>query len=276
MKKCTRRRKRHERYGSFGLAAVAVLICVGWVSGQTVEAQSLRDKRVSIHMKAKTFNVIAARLMFKYDVPIGFEQSTLDNDLVPNVYDIETKLPINPKYMGDVEIPSFSREVPAEYLLTVDLENARLEDVMDSLVSQMRNYQWTINDGVVNIFPKEGRDPRLADLLERKVDEFLYGKGQPIDSIQPKIVFYLPMFQIFLDEYNIGTDNGSTALECESRGDHNVCAGDRGVNDAIMLKYVTFRELLNRITRIKRGGWALRIERSRRYDQEHEFLSLRM
>ena len=252
-----------------------VVMC-GCVSAQSVADESLRDKRVSLHMKAKTFRVITARLMFKYDVPIGFEQSILDNDPVIRYYQLEPQLPLDPKYMGDIEIPSFTTEVSAEYLLTVDFENARLEDVMDSIVSQMKNYQWTINDGVVNIFPIKGRDPRLEKLLGSNVDEFLYGKGQPIGSIEPKITFYLPMFQKFLDEYDLGTNNDIPYLECYGPNNNIECAGDRKLTAPIILKDVTFRELLNKITKIKRGGWLLRLTRSRPDDPQREYLELKV
>ena len=114
-----------------------------------------------------------ARLINKYDIAIGFEESSLDR--THRRYYFETNIPtdeLKAEYSGDKvmvgSMPPFS-----ENLISVDFKDAKLSEVLDCIVKQMANYKWEINDQVVNITPVNGRDLRLKELLERQNFELL-------------------------------------------------------------------------------------------------------
>ncbi len=95
-------------------------------------------------------------MIVDYDIAIGFEESILDRE--HNDYDFEPNLPLPmvqraPSNDGKIQIsitaePLFEAE---KHWFTIHVENKRLEDVMNIIVGQMKNYKWEINDDVVNM-----------------------------------------------------------------------------------------------------------------------------
>lgn len=217
--------------------------------------EDLKEKRITIQMtNERVFNVFL-RLMYVYDIPIGFEESTLDKD--HSDYFFQTLMPPDDKKKDFPDEPeTMSGSSPSSrwtikdkaHLISLDFREARLEDVLDEIVRQMQNYDWTINDGVVNIFPVKGRDSNLEKLLNLRIRGFGVSKGEEFEAIQPLLVLYLPEFKAFLAENNLFAESdryvpsyGKLPLPVELR-----------------FSNLSFKELLNGITRLKRGGWILR------------------
>jgi hypothetical protein len=231
------------------LVVCGFILAIGLQSalGQDTEL-ALRDKRITIHMTQKPLYTVFWRLIQKYDVPIGLEESSLDTD--HEHYDFATNvLPrdIMPIYKEqDPSVPPFS-----EHLITVNFDEARLDDVMDSIVKQMQNYDWDVSDGVINIFPIRGRDERLKSFLDVKVERFAVGAGDEVGAFQARMMLFLPEFKKFVAENKLE----ATTLRNDYTG---------GIlPDGMVFRDKTFKELLNAIVKSKRGGWILHIKRLR-------------
>jgi len=211
---------------------------------------SLKDKRISIQMDKKPLFDVFMRLIYEYDVAIGFEQSVLDSE--HNDYHFETNIPYDEPITlmpnGSRRVTTGARPIIDNHLITVYFNDARLEDVMNAIVRQMRNYDWVIEDDVVNIFPVRGRDPVLVKLLDLKIREFVFPKDGKVGLIQPVIVIDMPEFKTFLEQHNLYAEAVKTAPWFNDRP---LPAGMKFVN-------ISFRELLNSITKSKRGGWILK------------------
>src|SRR5690606_26690050 len=55
----------------------------------------------------------------------------------------------------------------------LNLQNSTLEDALNSLIATNSNYQWRLNDGVINVYPKINRDIITQELLELNIDRFV-------------------------------------------------------------------------------------------------------
>lgn len=218
------------------------------IHGQEKKVE-LKDKRITIQMVKKPLFDVFIRLIYRYDVAIGFEESTLDKD--HNDYHFQTQIPTpddQEKYYTDEGIDYSDVK---NHLITVNFKNAKLEDVLNAIVKQMQNYDWEINNGVVNIFPIKGRDPRFEKLLNLRIREFGVPKGSEVGLIQPLIVLNLPEFKAFLAENN---------LYAESDRDDPWYI-ERPLPVEMKFSNLTFKELLNEITKSKRGGWILKTDK---------------
>jgi hypothetical protein len=246
----------------FILIGCVITIILGslTVFGQETKI-ALKDKRITIQMTQKPLYTIFWRLIQKYDVAIGLEESILDRD--HRHYYFETNL-LTKKYM-----PEYKDQKPpvsefSENLITINLKDAKLEDVVDAIVKQMENYDWEINDGVVNIFPIRGRDERLKKLLDTKVRVFGIGRGSDVGSIQAQIMLFLPEFKVFLAENKLEarTDRNGSDFE------------DQSLPDGMEFTDMTFKQLLNAITKSKRGGWMLQIKNDLKAKPGQEFIEI--
>jgi hypothetical protein len=229
------------------------------ISGQEKEPD-LKDKRIAIKMENQPLGKVFEHLIVNYDIAIGFEESALDRE--HNDYEFETNLPYNNDKKivssdGNMKISVVKQRVfpVKQHWFTVNAENKRLEDVLNVIVGQMQNYKWEINDEVVNIFPVRGRDKKYEELLALNIQSFNLEienynskKGKPIFLIRTKI-FKLPEIQKFLGENRIFYNKGYR---------ESLDNLDRRIPDILNFSNLSLRDLLNKITKIKRGGWILK------------------
>lgn len=218
----------------------------------------LKGKRITIRMEKQPLGVVFKYLMENYDIPIGFEESALDRRL-PD-FRFHANLPGQPQYKTQsadgVEITwTYKRRIfkAKKYPITLDAKDERLEEVFDKIVEQMENYKWEINDGVVNIFPVKGRDERFERLMGIHVQRFVLEKGKTVEDITTNLLA-LPEFEKFLKENKLeflGIRWGTTTDVLKAQY-------GRIINEGMDFSNLTFRDLLNKITKIKRGGWVLR------------------
>lgn len=233
------------------LAVIGLLVCTAMtsaVSGQEVSDETPVSK-VTIRMKNRPLYTVLWTLIQKYDVPIGFEESELDRNR--NAYWFYAQRPVNESTIREyADREMFPAALPAKkYLISVDFTDADIETVLRSVVAQMRNYRLEKNEGVYNIVPFRGRDERLRRLMDLKVKEFLVGIEATADSILPRILLFLPEFKVFIDENSLQAQLGSDMGYFD----------ERIFPDGVRLIDLTFRQLLNRLTVLKRGGWIVRI-----------------
>lgn len=224
------------------------------VFGQNKEVD-LKDKRITLKTEKIHFGTVLGYLREVYDIPIGFEQSILDRDTTESRFSANSPgisyYPLE-NVDGILKIPANSRSKPPIHPVTLHAENERLEDVLNEIIKQIENYKWEINDGVINIYPIKGRDARFEKLLNLKISKFVFEKGNPIWEITTNIKS-LPEFSAFTAKNNLrfnGVRSGPESAVQEMYG--------RKINESMDFSNLTFRELLNKITKIKRGGWILK------------------
>lgn len=226
------------------------------VLGQEKEVD-LRDTRITIKVEQQPLGVVFKYLMENYDIPIGFEESALDRGL--SDYDFHTNSLGAPKHRmqkagsGITFTTTAERVFTAErHPITVEAEDASLGEVFDQIVGQMENYKWEINDGVVNIFPVKGRDERFEKLMGMNVQRFILDKGKTVEDITTNLKS-LPEFIKFRRDNKlafIGFRHGVNFVIKAQYG--------RAIETRMDFSNLTFRDLLNKITKIKRGGWVLK------------------
>ena len=219
--------------------------------------KDLRDVQITINVQEKPLWDVMMKLTDVYDIPIGLEQSTLDPiglQMRFSIYKPDQSLGQAPltaerrQYLlqSGIELEGEFRR----YLFTVQYENAPLSTVLDDLVKQMKNYDWEINNGVVNIFPVHGRDPRFEKLMDLRISKFSLANGFRFDEfkLQSKILYQLPELREFMRV------NG---FRPKPKCDAYWTPIHPSFKEEIALSEVTFKELLNAIVRVKRGGWIL-------------------
>ena len=243
--------------------AVIILCCIMTylvgtfsVSGQEKEID-LKDKRITIKMEKQPLGLVFRYLMENYEIPIGFEESILDRNHID--YDFDTNLPAiatlkQQNADGSVKMTTTSEAAFKAKLhpITLDFENGNLKDVFNQIVKQMENYKWEINEGVVNIFPIKGRDERFEKLLELNIKKFTFEKGKTVQDITTNIVL-LPEFRSFMKESNFHFSDFREGTNFVIKAQYG-----RTIDEGMDFSNLTFRELLNKATKIKKGGWILK------------------
>lgn len=247
--------KRNKRIVlAFGFALIFLL--QGAVTIAPAQSNDLKGKLVTIHKDKKCFGEIFAYLMIEYDIAFGFEESSLDEGtvdfaLVPNIPWSDTRFS---GYMFG----------GGKLLFTINVDNGRLDDVLNQIIKQAPNYKWEINDDVVNIVPVNGRDKRYKELLATRISKFSFRKGRPIAFIRNTLI-ELPEFINTLKATNLNVS--------KRRSDSNFI--DRPMPVEMNFSDLTLRELLNRITKTKRGGWVLK-ESDVVGNKEKEFVDIQI
>ncbi len=233
---------------------IIYLIGIVSVFGQNKEVD-VKDKRITLKTEKLPFGMVLGYLMVVYDIPIGFEQSVLDRNTAEFRFSANSpgiaQYPLE-NVDGILRVPANSGFKPPLHPVTLNAENERLEDVLNKIVKQIENYKWEINDGVVNIYPINGRDDRFEKLLDLKINRFVFEKGKPVWAITTNIKS-LPEFSAFMTKHNLhfnGARSGPSDALQEMYG--------RKIDEGMHFSNLTFRELLNNITKIKKGGWILK------------------
>ncbi len=246
-----------------------VLFVIGFcpVLGQKSHVD-LVNQRIDIQMENQALGVVLGYLMKNYDIPIGFEQSTLDRD--HSDYTFQTNLPaigrrtlesIDGNIKLDIEVkPDFAAK---KHPITVNIKNGMLKEALDLIVGQMENYKWEINDGVVNIFPVRGRDERFRELMETKIENFSVADGKTVNDITRSIV-KLREFNGWLRKntlyFNPARTGSSILLDAQY---------GRGLSNGMNFSNLSFRQLLNEIAKNKKGAWILKWKGRSALGEEH-------
>jgi hypothetical protein len=240
--------------------AIIVLCCVTFcllgaapVSGQGARTD-LKEKRITITMEAQPLGEVFRYLMVNYDIPIGFEESVLDRGRPDFAF--QPNLPAKAQHRAEspdgylkLNITAQREFQPGVHPITLYIEDGSVEEVFDEIVRQMENYKWEINDGVVNIFPVKGRDPRFERLLSLRVNSFTFEKGKTVQGLTTNIMS-LPEF---MQENKLHFNGQRLGTNFVIRAQYG-----RVIDEGMDFSNLTFRDLLNRITKVKRGGWRLK------------------
>lgn len=236
----------------------ALAFLTGSFSTFAIEREnSLKEKRITIKMEKQPLGVVFHHLMKEFDVQIGFEQSILDRTHTDYAFD--TNLPVNAIHKQQFANDNITLTTTSETAFTAKLrpitvvfENEKLEIVIDQIVKQMENYRWELNDNVVNIIPTKGRDQRFAKLLNLQVKKFTLEGGKTIEDITTKIIL-LPEFRSFMTENRLSFDGIRTGVDFAIKARYG-----KAIEKGVEFEGLTFRDLLNSITKVKKGGWIVK------------------
>lgn len=232
----------------YSRSGIIVVIALGFISGSSAfgktrgEEGKIRDKLVTIECNRQPLHVALDRLMNVYDVPIGFVQSPKDYSHMDYYFGTEIRYV---RSLEEVRKDNAGEPYVTGHFISVSYRNARLETVLDNIVGQMQNYRWYIENGVVVIMPSDDVDPRIEELLDIKVGSFKYTADTPIYNLRQTLVT-LPEISAWLNKNKLMFEPGTW-----------VAFTRRKLPDEMNFANVTFRELLNMITKIKRGGWLI-------------------
>ncbi len=246
------------------IAVFTVLISIGVL---TVLSQSnnscIIEKKITLKMNNESLGNIFHKLIDNYDVAIGFEESTFD--AIHNDYLYEVNVPIDYEdcltdcrkgiAIGKDSCSSSCEQRvfnTKEKKISINVKNEPLDKVLDEIVLKLQYYKWDLNNGVINIYPIIGVNERYRDLLKIKIKNFsllLNEKGETnrVSKIREEI-FKLPEVKEFLKTKNLFF-SGSRIFSPNLR---------IGLKENLMFSDLTLKELLNKITNIKRGGWILK------------------
>ena len=109
------------------------------------DSSDLQDKTIiDLHLSSATLLETLGELAVHHRVPIGFEIAA-DDDEQPR--------------------------------LTLDINRASLEQVMELIIHQVPKYEWQIRDGVVNIQPKDSSGTFLDRLLNTRISHYTAPKN---------------------------------------------------------------------------------------------------
>lgn len=104
----------------------------------------LTSKRINLKVEKATLLYVLSTLAIDERIPIGFEESDADRH---------------------------------EAKITIDVENASVQDVMNAVIVQEPSYTWEFRDDVINVVPAVARDELLSTLLNTQIERFEPEKG---------------------------------------------------------------------------------------------------
>jgi len=237
-----------------GLFLALIVIACSQAPATAQSDTNLRNKRISLHVEQGSLGQVFDRLIGDYGVAIGLEESTYDRE--HNDYDFATVTPAAGDHRildknSTLELDVSVKQVfPANFnTFTLDFREAPLHEVLDAIVERMKNYTWSIQEGVVNIFPTRGRDPLLEELLGVKISVFRLGSSEQMRSVRTCLA-RLPEVVEFLN-------SKQTSVSRSRRGVFGPALG-RKIGIDLNFSQLTFRQLLNGIASKKGGGWILK------------------
>lgn len=233
---------------------VCFLVAVMTLSADAQEESNLSvvDRAITLKLENQEFSRFTNFLTRDLKIPIGFEESLLDAG--HRDYEFEPNLPFIRKDVdsrGKTVLVTGLERVPSatEHLISVDVTNRKLSEVMDIVVGQMQNYSWSYENGVIRIIPTKGRDPITEALLKVPIPEVSVEKEVLICDLRLELPG-LPEIAKFLNDHKLRTKTLFLAGNCY-----------RAIGEDISLKNVTFEGLLNEIVRKKGGAWAVRYKK---------------
>jgi len=196
-----------------GVFSMILLITIS--SSYRTEAQSLHSTRKNGDLASRLIKNVAlegqlsnllTRLSLDYDIPLGLEISS--DEQLSNHYRVE-------------------------------LSEGTVADLISKIISQNERYDWLIENGVVNIFPRDKyRDAFLAELLTVRIGSFAVNKNSDCWKLQNDLV-NTPEIKAVLDAHRMQTGiNFSGAY-----------IPQLGRQFSLKVSDTTLKALLNRIVR---------------------------
>ncbi|MBK8811421.1 MAG: hypothetical protein IPN69_11910 [Acidobacteria bacterium] len=118
-------------------------------------SKDVLEKRISLTVSNMSLIYVLDELSEDHEIPIGLELT--ENEKFPRVVSFE-------------------------------ISDGTLKDVLGILKTQVPEYSWEVQDGVINFFPAKGRNPILADLLATQVAVLDFRRGSSIYEIRDALL----------------------------------------------------------------------------------------
>ncbi|MCB1024905.1 MAG: hypothetical protein KDB79_10970 [Acidobacteria bacterium] len=244
---------------SISLISLAICIfCALFADGVAQTNSEILKRKISIDVENESFEVVVRRLIQKEDLAFGLEVSSLDADRMEyDIYPFILKDASNKTIVDDEWLTFHFPEWPYKYKnrFTLNFRDAEVEKVIEEFVRQMKNYDWELADGVINIVPVKGRDKRLSEFLDLQIGKgFSLQAGDPKTEVEPAIMLNMPeVIQFAMSKrLSIYCSFIEWCSECSNVFDED-----------LEVQPMRLRDMLNRITRQKRGAWRVIISESR-------------
>lgn len=196
-----------------GVVLMTLLIAIS--NSYRAEAQSPDSLRKNTDLATRLiknvalegkFSNLLTRLSLDYDIPLGLEISS--DEQLSNHYKVE-------------------------------LSEGTVADLMSQIVSQNGQYDWIIENGVVNIFPRDKyRDTFLAELLTVRIGSFAVDKNSDCLKLQNDLV-KAPEIKAVIDAHGMQTGINFSGAYIPRLGQQF----------SLKVSDITLKALLNRITR---------------------------
>jgi hypothetical protein len=154
---------------------MASALCHSNCYGQ-IQSNDASNQPIELHLTNATLIYALSTLAVDYRIPVGLEVSDADHN---------------------------------EARINITLKNAKLRDVLDSIVKQDKNYRWEIRDGVVNFIPVRSRNEVLKSLLDTRIAHFAPKNGFTPFEIRSSITELPEVKSVLLTNkvYAINIDN---------------------------------------------------------------------
>jgi hypothetical protein len=163
----------------------------------------------TLRIEESNVGLVLAQIAKTYKVPIGLEVA-YDDDLLK---DSRIAIHLNPGNLGDA---------------------------LNAVVAEKPAYKWKIEEGVINLFPKEeNRDVLLSTLLDTQLLTFSSRKGLSRLDLREQLTG-APEIRNLLDAYGVVADNGAISM-------YEVYP--LGRNYSLNGANLTVRSVLNRVIR---------------------------
>ena len=121
----------------------------------------------------------------------------------------------------------------------VELSEGTIADLMGQIISQNERYDWLIENGVVNIFPREKyRDAFLAELLKVRIGSFAVNKNSDCFKLEDDLV-NTPEVKSVIDAHGMRTGANFSGAYIPQLGQQF----------SLKLSDTTLKALLNQIIR---------------------------
>jgi len=196
-----------------GVVSMILLITIS--RSYRIEAQSLGSSRKNsdlatrliknVELEGQLSNLLT-RLSLEYDIPLGLEVSS--DEQLSNRYRLE-------------------------------LSEGTVADLMSQIISQNERYDWLIENGVVNIFPRDKyRDAFLAELLTVRIGSFAVNKNSDCWKLQTDLV-NTPEIKVIIDAHGMQTGMNFSGFYIPQLGR----------NFSLKVSNITLKALLNQIIR---------------------------
>lgn len=238
------------------LFGLLIIVPVHHIFAQS-NSDGLAMKTITMNYRDVPIGYILEDLMVDYDVPIGFEESILDRDHDDYRYNLDLPSRTDVQSLPKAQESRRNDYLRAKKRFTIVADREPLSRVLDELVVQMSHYKWEIRDGVVNIIPAVGRDERFKGFLDLRIKNF-----ENLNNLKQESRSILSLAVNIIKLPEVGDYEKENHLFISDSADMSSGAMPyRDLASPATFRNLTLLELLNRLTVLKRGGWALRIRR---------------
>ena len=168
-----------KTYTRVAVAMAMLLAFVGAVSAQTEPSndEKLAARRLEkVRIEAQGIRQLFSRLALSYDIPIGLEIATDENELAE---------------------------------CSLELNEGTLSDLLTKFVAEHKEYRWEFSGGAVNIFPNDDfRDAALEQILDTEISRLSIRENTSCGEFERK-VFSTPELRQILEATGMTSGDGN-------------------------------------------------------------------